>query len=69
MLALGSLESIVEKTHKAESEAKKMKLLATQALPQAAKLRTSCDLAERAIADDLWPLPKYHEMLSANTIS
>jgi glutamine synthetase len=28
-----------------------------------AELRESCDRLERVIADELWPLPKYREML------
>jgi glutamine synthetase len=28
-----------------------------------AEVRTACDTLERMVADDLWPLPRYSEML------
>ena len=35
----------------------------------AAKLREACDAGEKQVADELWPLPKYREMLFTNTLS
>jgi glutamine synthetase len=32
-------------------------------LPAMADVRASCDTLERTVADDLWPLPRYSEML------
>src|SRR3954453_9422721 len=32
-------------------------------LPAMADVRAACDLLERMVADDLWPLPRYSEML------
>jgi glutamine synthetase len=28
-----------------------------------AEVRAACDTLERMVADDLWPLPRYSEML------
>jgi glutamine synthetase len=49
-------------------EAKKMSLLAADVQPLAVALREVCDEAEKLVADELWPLPKYREMLFANTL-
>jgi glutamine synthetase len=32
-------------------------------IPAMQKVRTACDLLERKVPDDLWPLPRYREML------
>jgi glutamine synthetase len=32
-------------------------------LPAMADVRAACDTLERMVADDLWPLPRYSEML------
>ncbi len=37
--------------------------LRNAAVPDMANLRELCDELEQSIADDLWPLPTYHEML------
>jgi len=66
---LQKLEGAMEKLHKKESEEAKMKMLAFEVLPIAGELRKAADTAELLIADELWPLPKYREMLFANTIS
>lgn len=69
---LGGLEALQTSMHHTEEEkdeAKKMKHLATKANPLAQKLRAASDSAERQVADDLWKLPKYREMLFANSIS
>lgn len=59
---LGSIVDIHDET-------KRMKAIATKALPVAQKLRAASDKAELAVADDLWQLPKYREMLFANVIT
>jgi len=46
-----------------------MLTLAKKILPVAAKLRAASDTCEQLVADHLWELPKYREMLFANTIS
>ena len=49
-----------------KSESGTLKYIANELTPIASLLRTSCDEAERLVADNLWPLPKYREMLFAN---
>ena len=36
---------------------------ATEVIPAQARLRTVVDELETVVADDLWPLPKYRELL------
>ncbi|MCB0370336.1 MAG: glutamine synthetase type III, partial [Bdellovibrionales bacterium] len=50
-------------------ESAQMKLLASEVQPLSVKLREACDQAERLVADELWPLPKYREMLFTNALS
>jgi glutamine synthetase len=69
LTGLEDLEEVLEKIHSSHDETAKMKALATQAQPAAVKLREAADKAERLVADDLWPLPKYREMLFASTLS
>lgn len=40
-----------------------MHLISEKGLPVRERLRAACDQAETLVADDLWPLPKYREML------
>jgi glutamine synthetase len=61
------LEKVMESLH-GKDETTKMNRLATEAAPAALKLREACDKAETLIADEFWPLPKYREMLFANTL-
>jgi glutamine synthetase len=61
--ALGSLHG----TH--EDESAKMRAIANEIVPLARKVRAAADAAEPLVADKLWPLPKYREMLFANTLS
>ncbi len=55
--------------HSAGDEASKMKMLASEILPEAGLLRKACDTAESLVADELWQLPKYREMLFTNSIT
>ncbi len=66
---LNALHTSLNKLGGEKEEAKRMRGLHSDAQPIAQKLRASCDTAERMAADDLWPLPKYREMLFMNTIS
>jgi glutamine synthetase len=66
---LEDLSGIMDKLHALTDEGAKMKMLATQAQPIAVKLREAADKAEHMVADEFWPLPKYREMLFANTLS
>jgi glutamine synthetase len=50
------------------NESERMKRLTHEVQPLALKLRTACDAAERLVSDELWPLPKYREMLFTNSL-
>ena len=39
---------------------------AYEVAPAMAAVRESCDRLEVLVQDSLWPLPKYHEMLSVS---
>jgi glutamine synthetase len=39
------------------------KYMRDSVLPAMAEVRAACDTLERMVADDLWPLPRYSEML------
>ncbi|MBP9707713.1 MAG: glutamine synthetase III [Oligoflexales bacterium] len=48
---------------------KKMRFLAYEVAKLGEKLRNATDTAELMVADELWPLPKYREMLFTNIFS
>lgn len=58
-----------ESTRNLHDESARMKKLAHDVQPLGVRLRDACDQAERLVADDLWPLPKYREMLFAASLS
>lgn len=66
---LEALAGHLKETGDIHEETARMRALATKALPAGQKLRAAADKAELAVADDLWPLPKYREMLFANIIT
>lgn len=66
---LESLETLIDKSKKSHDEEKRMWDIVKTLQPAAVKLRTACDIAENLVADELWPFPKYREMLLANTLS
>jgi glutamine synthetase len=49
--------------HSAESALDEAKHAQEQLLPAMADIRTAADILEGLVADDLWPLPTYQEML------
>ncbi len=57
------LAEALDKVHHIEDEAKKVQSLARDAQPIGVKLRAAADAAELLVADELWGLPKYREML------
>ncbi|HEX4925110.1 MAG TPA: glutamine synthetase III [Bdellovibrionales bacterium] len=69
MGGLEKLEDVLTKIRSSHDEAGKMRMLAKDAQPVAAALRAAADRAETLVADEYWPLPKYREMLFANTLS
>ncbi|MCC6277585.1 MAG: glutamine synthetase III [Oligoflexia bacterium] len=66
---LSALNEGLEKLSGSHDESKKMKTLATTTKVLGEELRNACDEAESLIADELWPLPKYREMLFSNSLS
>jgi glutamine synthetase len=66
---LESLKTGLDGLHRVESEADKMKAIAKKLLPLSVDLRKACDTAETIVSDDLWPLPKYREMLFTVNLS
>ncbi len=59
----------VEKSRKGQDEHKRMWDIVDDLQPAALKLRYAVDAAEMVVADELWPLPKYREMLLAHTLA
>jgi glutamine synthetase len=60
---LGEVLSYVEKAESLHNEFEKADHFAKYVLPSMLKVRKSCDHLEARVADDLWPLPKFREML------
>jgi glutamine synthetase len=61
--AIGELEHAQHEAHEAGSVKAEATAFATQVIPAQAHLRTVVDELETVVADDLWPLPKYRELL------
>ena len=66
---LSHFEKLLEKSHKTTDESVRMHEIVKTLSPQALELREACDLAETLVADEFWSLPKYREMLFANTLA
>ncbi len=66
--ALQSLEQGLEHLGSLEDEGERLELIGQELKSRGEKLREVCDHAERLLPDDLWPLPKYREMLFANIL-
>ena len=56
-------ETLLAVTQSPADEATTAHAYCTQVLPTMHRLRTSIDTLESCVDDDLWPLPKYREML------
>ncbi len=63
------LMKLVDQVQGLHDEGQRMKKLASEVQPLSYKLREACDAAEKLVADELWPLPKYREMLFTNSLS
>lgn len=59
----------VEKSRKGHDEHKRMWDIVEDLQPSSFKLRDAMDHAELLVADELWPLPKYREMLLAHNLA
>lgn len=64
-----SFKVAVEKSRKSHDEHKRMWTIVEDLQPLASKLRDSIDTAELLVADELWPFPKYREMLLAHNLA
>jgi glutamine synthetase len=61
--AISALEHAQHDAHEAGSVQSEAKAFATTVIPAQEALRTVVDELETVVADDLWPLPKYRELL------
>ena len=59
----------VEKSRKGSDEHKRMWDIVETLQPASFKLRDAVDAAELLVSDELWPLPKYREMLLAHSLA
>jgi glutamine synthetase len=57
------VEILLETLHDGHDVAQVMKTVADKLIPAMDELRLVCDNAEKLVSDDLWPLPKYREIL------
>jgi glutamine synthetase len=60
---LSKLQSEVKSAHEQNGVAAHATAFGEKVAPAMAQLRAVCDKLESMIADELWPLPKYREML------
>jgi glutamine synthetase len=61
--AIAALEHAQHEAHEAKSVKAEAKAFATKVIPAQEALRVVVDELESVVADDLWPLPKYRELL------
>jgi glutamine synthetase len=61
--AIGALEHAQHEAHQADSVPAEAKAFSTKVIPAQEALREVVDELETLVADDLWPLPKYRELL------
>jgi glutamine synthetase len=64
-----TLERLMDKSLGLQNEVERMDHIVDHLVPAAQKLRVACDGAEAQVADELWSLPKYREMLFSNTLT
>ena len=61
--SIEALQHAQHEAHEAGTLHAEAKAFATEVIPAQASLRTVVDELETLVADDLWPLPKYRELL------
>ena len=61
--AIAALRHAQHEAHEAGSVQAEAKAFATEVIPAQEALRAVVDELETVVADDLWPLPKYRELL------
>lgn len=64
-----SFKSKIEKSRKGHDENKRMWEIVEDIQPASFKLRDVVDAAELIVANELWPLPKYREILLAHNLA
>ena len=57
------LEAALQKVEGTASEVEKAQVLAADVSRVMAEVRSTCDELESVVSDEVWPLPKYREML------
>jgi glutamine synthetase len=66
---LEKFQKLLDKSRRITDESDRMFDIVKNLSPAALQLRQACDQAETAVADEHWTLPKYREMLFANTLA
>lgn len=66
---IDAFKKVFEKSQAIHNEEKRMFEIMETVQPASFKLRLACDEIEKIISDDLWPLPKYREILLANSLT
>ena len=61
--AIDALEHAQHEAHEAGSVEAEARAFVEDVIPAQASLRAAADELETMVADDLWPLPKYRELL------
>jgi glutamine synthetase len=61
--AIHALESAQHAAHEADSVPAEARAFAEQVIPAQEQLRVVVDKLETLVSDELWPLPKYRELL------
>jgi glutamine synthetase len=59
----------VEKSRKGQDEHKRMMDIVKDLQPASFVLRDAVDASELLVSDEMWPLPKYREMLLAHNLT
>lgn len=67
--SLNQFKTAVEKSRKINDEEKRMWDIVENLQPAAFQLRDAIDAIELTVADELWPFPKYREMLLAHSLT
>jgi glutamine synthetase len=69
LMCYDTFRTKVEKSRKGHDEHKRMWEIVKDLQPAAFKLRDAIDTVEMLVADELWPFPKYREILLAHNLA
>lgn len=67
--SLADFENVFEKSRAITNDSERMHNIVDKVQPAALKLREAIDKSETLVSDELWPLPKYREILLAHTLA